>query len=111
MKELFKYEVLTILFLFLYVTSFAQEQSDIKPGEIWPDTDGYHIQAHGGGIVKIKNTYYWYGEERRKDLDKNFRDVSCYSSKDLVNWKHKGFALNLSEPDSAGKGGFLKGLK
>lgn len=72
----------------------------ISPGEIWKDDRGQHIQAHGGGIIKIKNLYYWYGEERREGLDTNFRYVSCYSSADLTNWKHLGDALKLSKPDT-----------
>ena len=49
----------------------------IKPGEIWPDSDGNHIQAHGGGIIKIKKSYFWYGEQRGKGLDPKYRYVSC----------------------------------
>ena len=44
----------------------------IKPFEIWPDADGNHIQAHGGGIIKIKKTYYWYGEQRGMGLDPKY---------------------------------------
>lgn len=33
----------------------------INPGEVWPDTNGNHIQAHGGGIIKIKKTYFLDG--------------------------------------------------
>ncbi len=87
----------------------AQAQKDtIYPKEVWPDDQGNHIQAHGGGIIKIKNTWYWYGEERRQGLDLNFRYVSCYASADLVNWKFKGDALKLAEPDSAGKNWVLE---
>lgn len=81
-------------------TVLAQKQENIYPGEIWLDTDGNHIQAHGGGITKIKNTYYWYGESRAKDLDPQYRYVSCYSSKDLTNWKFKGNVLKMAAPDS-----------
>jgi hypothetical protein len=80
--------------------SFAQRSDVIRPGDIWPDTDGNHIQAHGGAIIKLGRTYYWYGEQRRKGLDSNFRYVSCYSSKDLINWKSLGDAMKLSKPDS-----------
>ena len=96
-----------VAFLTLFPV-IAFSQNVIRPGEVWPDEDGNHIQAHGGGIIKIKKTYYWYGEERRQGLDPNFRYVSCYSSTDLVNWKFKGDALKLSEPDSAGKNWVLE---
>jgi hypothetical protein len=72
----------------------------IRPGEVWPDTDGQHIQAHGGGIIKLKNTYYWYGEQRRQNLDPKYRYVSCYSSKDLVNWKFRGDVVKMAPPDT-----------
>ncbi len=100
---LLRRQVFTFFLATLFSNLLAQKQNIIRPGEVWPDKDGNHIQAHGGGIIKIKNTYYWYGEERRQGLDSNFRYVSCYSSADLVNWKFTGDALKLSEPDSAGK--------
>lgn len=93
------------LFLALFLVTLgtsvlAQKQTSIHPGAVWPDQDGNHIQAHGGGITKIKNTYFWYGESRAKDLDPQYRYVSCYSSKDLTNWKFKGNVLKMTAPDS-----------
>src|SRR5450432_2283106 len=75
----------------------------IKPGELWPGNNGHHVQAHGGGIIKIKNTYYWYGEERSQGLDSNIRYVSCYTSKDLMNWAFAGDVLKLSDPENLGR--------
>lgn len=103
-----------LLFSMIIFSIFADSQADaqsvsgrglikndsIKPGEIWPDEAGNHIQAHGGGIVKIKNTYYWYGEQRGQELDTTYRYVSCYSSKDLMNWKFNGNVLKMVAPDS-----------
>jgi len=74
----------------------------VKPGELWPDDRGNHVQAHGGGIIRIKNTYYWYGEERRQGLDSAMRYVSCYTSVDLMNWKFRGDVLQLSDPEHLG---------
>ena len=75
--------------------------TEIRPGERWPDTNGQHIQAHGGGIQRIGNTWYWYGEDRRKGIEQDtlYRYVSCYSSKDLTNWKFEGDVIKLSKPD------------
>ena len=53
----------------------------IKNGAVWKDTQGNILHAHGGYIIKYEEMYYWYGENR---LDNIY--VSCYSSKDLVNW-------------------------
>ena len=74
----------------------------IRPGERWPDTQGNHIQAHGGGIVHFDSLYYWYGEERRRaaTMDTVYRYVSCYSSADLMNWKFEGDVLRLAKPDT-----------
>ena len=33
-------------------------------GTIWSDTQGNLIQAHGGMILKFKDRYYWYGENK-----------------------------------------------
>jgi len=87
-------------FLFGSCLSMAQKQTVIRPGETWPDNKGNHIQAHGGGIIKLGKTYYWYGEERRQGLDSNLRYVSCYASKDLMNWTFKGDVLQLANPDT-----------
>ncbi|WP_295121159.1 family 43 glycosylhydrolase [uncultured Chitinophaga sp.] len=83
--------------------AIAQERTFIDPGGIWPDDKGNHIQAHGGGIIKIGKTYYWYGEERRQGLDREYRYVSCYASKDLMNWKYQGDALKQADPENLGQ--------
>jgi hypothetical protein len=63
------------------------------PGEVWLDTEGKPIQAHGGGILVRDNIYYWYGEDRTPGVQTS---VSCYSSNDLYNWKHQAIALTHS---------------
>jgi hypothetical protein len=92
-----------LILTLLSAISFGQKQVAINPGAMWPDTDGNHIQAHGGGIIKLGKIYYWYGEQRRRGLDTNFRYVSCYSSKDLINWKFKGDVLKLTDPENLGR--------
>lgn len=88
------------LILLLCTSRFLRAQNDtIKPGAIWLDTHGEHIQAHGGGIIKVKDIYLWYGEQRARGLDTTYRYVSCYASKDLINWTFKGNALALTRPD------------
>ena len=95
--------LLTTLIISISAIVAAHAQNNfINPGEIWPDTDGQHIQAHGGGIVRFGRKYYWYGEQRRKGVEKDsvYRYVSCYSSRDLRNWKFEGDALKLARPDT-----------
>ena len=36
------------------------------PGQVWLDTEGKRIQAHGGSVIYIDDTYYWYGENKEK---------------------------------------------
>jgi hypothetical protein len=36
----------------------ASPVAEIHPGEVWPDTDGKPIDAHGGGILHHEGTYY-----------------------------------------------------
>jgi len=92
----------TVLLLTLLLCQLVRAQGIISPGAVWPDGDGHHIQAHGGGIIRVGDYYYWYGEERRQGLDTNYRYVSCYRSKDLANWKFMGDALRLSDPEQLG---------
>ncbi len=80
-------------------------------GERWLDTDGQFINAHGGGILHHGDTYYWYGElkEGRTYATAAIRSwggtrvlaggVSCYSSKNLYDWKNEGVALPANPND------------
>lgn len=61
-----------------------------RPGEPWLDTRGQAINAHGGGILRVGKTYYWYGEKRARQREEG---VAVYSSNDLGNWKPEGVAL------------------
>lgn len=71
----------------------------ITPGAVWLDNRGLPIQAHGGGILQMGKTYFWFGEDRSRSNDPDKRYVSCYSSKDLAHWKFRGQVLKLSNPD------------
>jgi beta-galactosidase len=75
------------------------------PGEIWNDTSGKPINAHGGGVLFHEGAYYWYGElkEGRTYLPACNASwggtrvvaggVSCYSSTNLTDWRNEGVAL------------------
>lgn len=66
-------------------------------GQLWFDTDGHHINAHGGNIIQYGDTYYWYGENRPYQGFTTEAGVGVYSSKDLRTWKNEGIALTVSE--------------
>ena len=71
------------------------------PGQVWLDTNGNRIQAHGGSVIYIGGTYYWYGENKEKTdgISKIWHwGVRCYASQDLYNWEDKGLIIP-PEPD------------
>ena len=77
------------------------EQTDIRSGELWLDDSGRHINAHGGGIMKYGNTYYWFGEHKADTTSSAMIGVMCYASEDLVNWRNLGVALSVSDEKGA----------
>jgi hypothetical protein len=83
---------------------WAQE---IRPGDVWTDDRGKPIQAHGGGILKQGDTYFWFGEEREQGLDPANRYVGCYSSKDLVHWKFRRL-IQFADPEHFGSNWILE---
>ncbi len=67
-----------------------------QPGQPWPDTTGIHINAHGFCILQYEDRYYWYGSYKipgRQESEKNEAGVSCYVSRDLLNWENAGLVL------------------
>ncbi len=107
-------KVINLFLLGISLTGFCScESKPIYPGEVWTDTDQNMINAHGGGVLYHKGTYYWYGEYKN---DSTYRapgvewdcyrteagGVSCYSSKDLQTWKFEGVVLkpDISDPSS-----------
>jgi hypothetical protein len=58
------------------------------------DTDGQRVNAHGGGIIQVGDTFYLHGEYfSPSTTDNNFNGFSMYSSKDLATWKSEGIVL------------------
>ena len=60
------------------------------------DNNGAKVQAHGGQIQKIGDTYYWIGEDRTNGY-RPMPGVHMYSSKDLYNWKDEGVVLRTMD--------------
>lgn len=90
--------------IYSIITSFAcffvfGQNNYFVPGKQWKDTDGVHINAHGGGVVFVDGTYYWYGEYKTSGSGGNtsLKGVSCYASKDLYNWKNEGIVLKVED--------------
>jgi hypothetical protein len=81
--------------------SAVEEGSLIRPGELWPDDKGVHINAHGGGLLYYGDKYYWFGEHKAERTSAAMVGVTCYSSTDLCRWTHEGVALAVSEDESS----------
>jgi hypothetical protein len=86
----------------------ADGPQTIRPGEIWPDNRGQHVQSHGGGILKRDDTYYWFGEDRTQGLPRDKRYVACYSSTDLAHWTFRNQVVALADPANLGRGWVLE---
>ncbi len=77
----------------------VKPRTEVRSGDVWGDTDGRVIQAHGGGVLYHDGVYYWYGENKNGMTNSSGVDrvdvvgVSCYSSRDLLNWKNEGVVL------------------
>jgi hypothetical protein len=98
-------KILTLVVTIATIPSFVRAQSSdnlIRPGDRWLDDRGIEVQAHGGGIIRLKNTWYWFGEDRSQTNDPAKRYVACYSSEDLAHWKFRNQVLAISDPESLG---------
>ena len=87
----------------LFLAASWTQASTIKPGEIWPDDHGQHIQAHGGGITKLGHNYYWFGEDYSPSNSKDKRYLACYSSDNLSDWVFRNQVVKLSSPEDLGR--------
>lgn len=103
-------KLILLLLLCFGIFTYAQHK-EFVPYEVWTDTGGKPINAHGGGLLFNKGTYYWYGEYKEgktilpdwatwECYRTDVTGVSCYSSKDLLNWKFEGIVLPAEKNDS-----------
>ena len=66
----------------------------LATGVAFMDTDGQRVNAHGGGIIKVGDTFYMHGMSfLSTTTDNNFVGFSMYSSRDLATWKNEGLVL------------------
>lgn len=80
-------------------------EQQIRPGRVWLDDAGKRIEAHGGSVIRVDGTYYWYGEDKSHTDGKSkiwTWGVRCYSSHDLVTWHDEGYLVDpeLNNPAS-----------
>ncbi|MGC9451819.1 MAG: NPCBM/NEW2 domain-containing protein, partial [Oceanipulchritudo sp.] len=82
--------------------------TSLQPGSRWHDTTGERIQAHGGGLLRAGERWWWFGEHKGGPTSfwpKSRVDiigVGVYSSMDLYNWRNEGVVLpaEADKPDS-----------
>jgi len=94
--------MLPLIAALAFATSCLAQNNIIRPGTAWTDDRGQLIQAHGGGIIRLADTYFWFGEDRTPTNDPQKRYVACYSSKDLVHWRFRNQVLKLEDPEHLG---------
>jgi hypothetical protein len=97
----------TLPLLFATASATAAPET-INPGAVWPDDRGQHIQAHGGGMLKLGDVYYWFGEDRGQTNANDRRHVSCYSSTNLAQWTFRNQVVKLADPENLGRGWILE---
>lgn len=78
------------------VAQSVKYHHSIHPGELWLDTNGRPIQAHGFQIFYYNNYYYWYGENKEfTTINSNVwtYGIRMYRSKDFYNWEDLGLII------------------
>ncbi|VBB44756.1 conserved hypothetical protein [uncultured Paludibacter sp.] len=93
-----KLKITIAIISIFFMWSNINAQQFIRNGAKLYDSQGNIINAHGGGFIKIKDYYYWIGENRRNGIF-----VSCYRSKDLINWEFRGNLLTRDSHPSLDK--------
>jgi len=66
----------------------------LATGIAFTDQQGNPVNAHGGGIIKVGDTYYLHGEYfLGTTTDNNFNGFAMYSARDLASWQWEGMIL------------------
>lgn len=99
--EIYKFLPIIILSVLCSCAGRTFPSGEIRPGEIWYDTEGNPINAHGGGMLYHNGRYWWYGEYKTAGEEGNLAQVgvSCYSSSNLSEWRNEGIVLPVSEDE------------
>ena len=108
-----KFAYLGLLLLLHHTVVSSQSLTPpVLTGEIFNDTEGNVLNAHGAGVLYYNQTYYLFGEIKKgktwlvagqdwEDYRVPAGGISCYSSKDLAHWKYEGIALSPVTGDSS----------
>jgi len=74
--------------------------ASVTNGTQFTDTNGNGVHAHGGGVIKVGDFYYWFGENR--NADDTFKAVSVYRSRDLRSWEFRRDVLTSASAAELG---------
>lgn len=93
--------IIIILVVFIFSNTACERETHINlnSSQVLNDTDGNKINAHGGGILKFHEKYYWYGIYliKRSQKEEISEGVSCYSSTNFKDWKYEGLIFQTVE--------------
>jgi len=99
MKRIFSLLLLASLALSPTPAMAQTQNARFVQGGIWPDTDGHHINAHGGGLLEYGGRFYWFGEEKASHTSSALTGVSFYVSDNLRDWQKLPTALAVDTVD------------
>ena len=103
MNKILRNVLIVVLLISPFVTN-AQKKGTYKgihSGVPWFDDRGKIVSAHGANIIKEGETFYLFGE-KHSDTSNVFVGFTCYSSKDLYNWKFESIALPAQQSGKLG---------
>ena len=90
------FRLLPFLFLSL-LAPITAAPVHIDSGHPILDDNGHFVHAHGGGLIKSGDYYYWFGENRNFNGDDSFHAVSCYRSTNLRDWEFRNHVLRSND--------------
>ena len=77
----------------------------LATGVTFIDSAGERVNAHGGGIIQVGDTYYMHGMSFAPNTtDGDFIGFTMYSSKDLATWDNEGIILPRQPSGELGPG-------
>jgi hypothetical protein len=85
--------------LFILTGAVAAPVTIPTGATIWNDTAGNQINAHGGCVLQVGDTFYWYGENHLRAG--RSVGINCYVSTNLVDWTFKHQVLSQGTPGLA----------
>ena len=92
------------------------EDKLITNDTFWKDDAGNLIYSQCGDILQVGDTYYWYGmyyagastyPNAGATGSSTWTSITCYSSKDLVNWHNEGPILTRGQGNPAPPTGWV----